>query len=142
MVCLWAMIAVSISFIIHFGLFSKPPLSWLLLGLSRFDLVLHTIAFTSLAIPAFMLFGSMFRTAVSIFALGAGLELAQWMTMSREASIPDLAANGLGIACAAFIVTMLKRADFAVLRPVLIPKEVVIDTFDGVKSGHSGRRGA
>ena len=119
MVCLWAMIAVSISFIIHFGLFSKPPLSWFLIGLSRFDLVLHAIAFASLAVPAFMLFGSRYGTAMSIFALGAGLELAQWMTLSREASIADLAANGLGIACAAFIVATLKRADFAILRPVL-----------------------
>jgi hypothetical protein len=113
------MVAVSIGFIIHFGLFSKPPLSWLLLGFSRFDLVLHAIAFASLAIPAFMLFRPRFRTAASIFALGVGLELAQWMTMSREASIPDLAANGLGIACAAFIVAVLKRLDFAILRSVL-----------------------
>ncbi len=113
------MIAVSISFIIQFGLFSKPPLSWFLLGLSRFDLVLHAIAFACLVVPAFILFRSMYRAAVSIFALGAGLELAQWMTMSREASIPDLAANGLGIACAAFIVAVLKRLDFAILRPVL-----------------------
>lgn len=118
-VCLWAMLAVSVSSIIHFGLFSKPPLSWFLLGLSRFDLVLHAMAFACLAIPAFMLFRPMFTTAVSIFALGAGLELAQWMTMSREASIADLAANLLGIACAAFIVVILKRADFAILRPVL-----------------------
>lgn len=119
LVCLWAMIAVSISFIIHFGLFSKPPLSWFVPGLSRFDLVLHAIAFACLAVPAFILFRSVCRTAVSIFALGAGLELAQWMTMSREASIPDLAANGLGIAFAAFIVAVLKRLDFAILRPVL-----------------------
>ena len=119
LVCLWTMIAVSISFIIHFGLFSRPPLSWFLLGLSRFDLVLHAIAFACLAVPAFILFRSVYGTAVSIFALGAGLELAQWMTMSREASIPDLAANGLGIAFAAFIVAGLKRVDFAILRPVL-----------------------
>ena len=119
LVCLWAMIAVSISFIIHFGLFSKPPLSWFLLGLSRFDLVLHAIAFACLAVPAFMLFRSMYRPAVSIFALGAGLELAQWVTTSRETSIPDLAANGLGIVLAAFFVAMLKRADFVILRPVL-----------------------
>jgi hypothetical protein len=113
------MIVVSISFIIHFGLFSKPPLSVLLLGLSRIDLVLHAVAFASLAIPAFMLFRPMFTIAASIFALGAGLELAQWMTVSREASIADLAANCLGIACAAFIVAVLKRLDFAILRPVL-----------------------
>ena len=119
MVCLWTMIAVSISFIVHFGLFSKPPLSWLLLGLSRFDLVLHAVAFACLAIPSFMLFRSMFTTAVGIFALGAGLEMAQWTTISREASIADLAANCLGIACAAFIVVMLKRADFAIFRSVL-----------------------
>ena len=119
MVCLWAMIAVSTSFIIHFGLFSKPPLSWLLSGLSRFDLVLHAIAFACLAVPAFMLFRSTYRIAVSIFALGAGLELVQWIATSREASVPDLAANGLGIVLAAFFVAMLKRADFAILRPVL-----------------------
>ncbi len=66
-----------------------------------------------------MLFRSMFKTAVSISALGAGLEVAQWMTTSREASISDISANCLGIACAAFIVVMLKRADFAILRSVL-----------------------
>ncbi len=119
LVCLWAMIAVSTSCIIHFGLFSQPPLSLSAFGLSRFDLVLHAIAFASLALPAFMLFRSMYKTAVSIFALGAGLELAQWFTLSRDASIADLAANLSGIACAALFVVMLKRADFAILRPVL-----------------------
>jgi len=113
------MIAMSVSFILHFGLFSKPPLSWLLLGLSRFDLVLHAIAFACLAIPSFMLFRPMFPTAVSVFTLGAGLEMAQWMTISREASILDLTANGLGIMFAALFVAMLKKADFAILRPVL-----------------------
>ena len=119
MVWLWAMIAVNISFIIHFGLFSKPPLSGFLLEFSRIDLVLHAVAFASLAIPAFMLFRPMFTIAASIFALAAGLELAQWMTVSREASIADLAANCLGIACAACIVAILKRLDFMILRPVL-----------------------
>ena len=119
MVCLWTMIAVSISFIIHFGLFSKPPLSWLLLGLSRFDLVLHAVAFACLALPSFMLFRSMFTTAVSIFALGAALEAAQWMTTSREASIAAISANCLGIACAGLTVALLKRADFTILRSVL-----------------------
>lgn len=113
------MIAVSISFIIHFGLFSKPPLSWLLLGLARFDLVLHAVAFACLALPSFMLFRSMFMTAVSIFALGAALEAAQWMTTSREASIADISANCLGIACAGLTVVLLKRADFTILRSVL-----------------------
>lgn len=61
----------------------------------------------------------MFTAAVSIFALGAGLEMAQWMATSREAAVSDIAANCLGIACAAVIVVMLKRADFAILRSVL-----------------------
>ena len=119
LVCLWVMIAVSISFIIHFGLFSKPPMSRFLFGLYRFDLLLHAIAFACLAMPAFVLFRPMYRTALCIFAMGAGLEVAQWMTMSRDASIPDLAANGLGIFIAAVFIAVLKKADLAILRPVL-----------------------
>lgn len=119
MACLWVMIIMNLSLIIHFGLFSRPPLSSLLHQMSRFDLILHSMAFAGLATPAFMLFQSMIRAGLGIFVLGIGLELAQWTTTSREASIADLAANGLGIVLAALFVVMLKRADFAFLRPVL-----------------------
>lgn len=118
MVGLWAMIIVSLSLIIHFGLFSKPPKSPLMHELSRFDLVLHCLAFASISIPAFILFQPMIRVGLGIFFLGVGLELVQWASMSREASVPDVAANALGIVIAAVIVWMLKRADLAILRPV------------------------
>ncbi len=119
MACLWALVIVNLSIIVHFGLISRPPLSLLLHELSRFDLVLHCLAFCSLSIPVFMLFRPMLRAGSGIFLLGIGLELAQWMTTSREASITDIAANGSGILLAALFVVMLKRADFEFLRPVL-----------------------
>lgn len=118
-VCLWATIIVSMCLIIKFGLFSKPPLSWLFHKLSRTDLVLHAVAFAGLALPAFVLFRPMIKTAVGIFALGAGLELVQWASTSREASMSDLMANGLGIALAAFAIVTLRRLDFAILPQVL-----------------------
>ncbi len=117
--CLWAMIVISLSFIIHFGLFAAHPLSPLMRNLSRPDLILHCIAFACLSIPALLLFRSMIRTAAGLFLLGFALELAQWVWTSRQASITDLAANVSGIALAVVIVLMLKRADLAILRPVL-----------------------
>ncbi|MEO1158827.1 MAG: hypothetical protein AAFW74_00020 [Pseudomonadota bacterium] len=94
-------------------------MSSVLRELSRFDLILHCLAFASLSAPAFLLFRSMIMAGLGIFALGAGLELAQWVATSREASGADLAANGVGIVFAALFVVMLRKADFTVLRPIL-----------------------
>ncbi len=113
------MIVISLSFIIHFGLFSAHPLSPLMRDLSRLDLVLHCIAFASLSIPVFLLFRSIIRAAAGLFLLGFGLELTQWVWTSREASTTDLAANATGIVLAVLIVLMLKKANFAFLRPIL-----------------------
>ena len=117
--CLWAMTIANLGFVIHFGLFSRPPLSPHVLELWRFDLILHCMAFAGLSIPALMLFRSMVRTGLGIFLLGFGLELAQWVSASRQASLSDLGANAAGIVLAAFIIVMLRKADFAFLRPVL-----------------------
>lgn len=119
MMCLWALFIVNLGLIIHFGLFSKPPKFPLMYELSRFDLVLHCLAFANLSASAFMLFQPMIRVGLGILVLGIVLELSQWASTSRDASVSDLAANALGIVFAAVIVGMLKRADFAILRPVL-----------------------
>lgn len=117
--CLWAMIVISLGFIIHFGLFSVHPLSPLMRELSRLDLILHGIAFACLSIPALLLFRPMIWAASGLFLLGFCLELAQWVWTTREASIADVAANAAGIVLAAVIVLTLKRANFAFLRPLL-----------------------
>jgi len=110
---------VSISLIIQFGLFARPTMAWLVRGLLLPDLLFHIIAFTSLAMPAFILFRPMMKTAVGVFVLGAGLELAQWITKFGEVSVIDLAANATGIGLAASVIVLLKRCDFAILRPLL-----------------------
>ena len=114
--CLWVTLAVCIGLIIQFGLFSKPPLSWLLSGLSRADLVWHTLAFASLALPSFLLFRPMAKVAFSLFLLGGILELAQLTTVTRQASFSDLLADGVGIALAAGCFLFLKRMDLSALR--------------------------
>ena len=118
--CLWVTLAVCIGLIIQFGLFSKPPLSWLLSGLSRADLVWHTLAFASLAMPAFLLFRPVLKVAFSLLLLGGVLELTQLMTVTRQASFLDLLADGVGIGIAAGCFLILKRMDVPLLRPVLV----------------------
>jgi len=119
LVFLWVIVLVSISLIIQFGLLSRPTMSWLVRGLSLPDLMFHIIAFTSLAMPAFLLFRPMIKAAVGIFVMGVGLELAQWVTKLGEGSVIDLAANATGIALTALVIVLLKRLDFALLRPLL-----------------------
>ena len=118
-VFLWIIVLVSISLIIQFGLFARPAMAWLVRGLLLPDLLFHIIAFTSLAMPAFLLFRPMMKTAVGVFVLGAGLELAQGITKFGEVSVIDLAANATGIGLAASVIVLLKRCDFAILRPLL-----------------------
>ena len=119
LVFLWVIVLVSISLIIQFGLFARPTMALLVRGLLLPDLLFHIIAFTSLAMPAFILFPPMMKTAVGVFALGGGLELAQWITKFGEVSVIDLAANATGIGLAASVIVLLKRCDFAILRPLL-----------------------
>ena len=118
-VFLWLIILLSIGGIIQFGLLARPAMVWVVRGLLLPDLLLHIIAFASLAMPAFLLFRPMMKTALGIFVMGAGLELAQWVTQLGEASVIDLAANAAGIGLAALVIGLLKRCDFSILRPLL-----------------------
>ena len=118
-VFLWAVILLSIGVIIQFGLLARPTMAWLSRGLLLPDILLHVIAFASLALPAFVLFRPMIKAAFGVFVMGAGLELAQWMMVLGEVSLIDLAANATGIGLAALVIVLLKRCDFAILRPLL-----------------------
>ena len=88
-------------------------------GLQLPDFLLHAIAFACLSLPAFLLFRPMVKAALGVFAIGAGLELAQWLMRVGEVSLVDLVANTVGIGLAALFVLLLKRCDFAILRPLL-----------------------
>ncbi len=79
-VFLWVIVFLSIGGIIQFGLLARPAMVWVVRGLLLPDLLLHIIAFASLAMPAFLLFRPTTKAAAAIFVLGAGLELAQWVT--------------------------------------------------------------
>ena len=118
-VFVWAVVLLSIGIIILFGLLTRPTMAWLSRELLLPDLLLHIIAFTSLAMPAFLLFRPMIKAAVGIFVMGVGLELAQWVTKLGEGSVIDLAANATGIALAGLVIVLLKRLDFVLLRPLL-----------------------
>jgi hypothetical protein len=99
--CLWIALCASTGLILLFGLWARPPLSWLLSGFSRPDLVCHAIAFVGLSLPAFVLFGLKQKVALSLVTGGAMLELLQLLTPQRHAALLDLLADAVGILLAA-----------------------------------------
>jgi VanZ family protein len=68
---------------------------------TTWDKLDHALAFFTLALLAEQAFPgwSFWRSlALGLVAYGVGIEIAQWFTPDREASLLDVAADGIGIA--------------------------------------------
>jgi hypothetical protein len=101
-------VCASAALILYYGLITKVHVSHIIVYARR-DLILHTLAFTCLALPAFLLFTSKMRVVMWCLAFGVALELAQLGSFDREASMTDVGADAVGIGLAALIFWWLSR---------------------------------
>ena len=104
----WLIAAISIT--LYYALFVQAHIQALDALFDRTDLVLHLAAFVSVALPAFLLWGSMWKVVMGLVAFAGAIELTQMVLPDREASVADLGANGAGImlgALAAILVSDL-----------------------------------
>jgi hypothetical protein len=108
MLLVWLIAAVSLT--LYYALFAQAHIQTLDAFFDRTDLVLHLLAFVAMALPAFLLWGSMWKVVMGLVALAGAIELLQMTNTLREASLADLGADGAGImlgALAAILVSSL-----------------------------------
>ena len=95
MLLVWLIAAVAIT--LYYALFAHAHSSLLASLFDRPDVVFHLVAFVAMALPAFLLWGSMWKVVMGLVALAGAIELLQMTLRDREASFADLGAGSAGI---------------------------------------------
>jgi VanZ family protein len=82
--------------VVYLSLTPRPPPA----GINIWDKASHAIAYFTLMFWFAQIHDRRLAVALWVLALGAGIEVAQGFTGYREASAPDMLANGVGVALA------------------------------------------